>query len=170
MMVEIVPTKAIHIRPLAMKWRNTAQIGVMHHGYNPRRALHDAVIKSHFCRTALVDGKPEAMWGLMGPMLSEHALVWLAMSDQVTRFPKLVFTEARRQLEAMGQCYAELATTVLPEDRAAIAFAVALGFHDRHDDETKSRKQRMAELLTDPRHRLVLGDKYVIALGWHGNA
>jgi hypothetical protein len=166
---EVVPTKVLHIKALAEKLRTAACLGLDRYGIDPRRALLDAFRKSRTCCTALIDGKPEAIWGVQAPLLSDFALVWLAMSNDVTRFPKAIVAEAKLQIGEMGKDYAELATTVLPDDRQSIAFAAFLGFHDRHDEGRKmSRKMIEADLRDNPRHRVAIGDKYVIALGWHG--
>lgn len=172
MIYEIVPARALHIKPMAAKLRQAHAIEMGQFGFDPRRALHDAVRQSHFARTALVDGQPEAMWGLMGTLLADGALVWFVMSDRAAAHPRLIVAEARNQLHEMGQHYSELATTILPGDTRSMAFATYLGFHDRHDGgfDQMTRKQRMAELLDNPRHHISLGDRHVIALGWHGHA
>jgi hypothetical protein len=167
---EVVPTRALHIRPMAAKLRAAACFGLGRHGFDPRRALHKAVNNSRICKTALVDGQPEAIWGVQAPLLSEAGFVWLAMSDHVTQYRKAIVSEARRQLSEMMLDYSELVTTVLPEDRTSISFAIFLGFHDRHRDRNAvpRRKELEAELVQDPQYRIASGDSYVIALGWHG--
>lgn len=169
MIYEVVPARALHIKPMAEKLRHTHAVEMGRFGFEPRRALHDAVRQSQIARTALVDGSPEAMWGIMGPILAEGALVWFVMSDRAAEHPRMIVAEARRQLHDMAQGYSELATTVLPGDQRSMAFATFLGFHDRHDDilDRMPRKQRMAELFENPAHRVAIGDRHVIALGWH---
>lgn len=170
MIYEVVPGKITHVRPMARKLRQAASINIGAYGYDPRRVLHDAFVTSHYCRTALIDGEPEAMWGLKGPLVSEAAVVWLVLSERATSMPQLIVSEAKFHLAQMGAEYSELATTVLPDDEASIRFAAFLGFHDHHNEEQvkMTHKQRAAQLRHNPRHRIPMGDSYVIALGWHG--
>lgn len=164
MIYEVVPTRALHIRRLALKLRPIARTTLGRHGIDARRALHDAVIQSHFCRTALIDGEPQAMWGLKAPILSDAAYVWLAMSDMVTRFPKSIVVEARRQIAEMAAGYRELFTILIPEDKPSVAFAAFLGFDAGDDKRTMSRRAKEAELLEYPHIEAVNGN--VIAVRW----
>ena len=140
------------------------------YGFDPRRALHKAWRQSSYARTALIDNKPVAMWGVTAPLLGETAYVWLVMSDDIAHMPRAILTEAKRELSAIMQNYQEVATTVLPNDEAAIRFALHLGFHDHHDeeDEPASHKTRLREVMENPRHRIPVGDSFVIGLGYHG--
>ena len=169
---EIVRGRLIHVGRMARAMRDDAAATIGAFGFDPKRALRDAVIGSHYCRAAVVDGRPVAMWGLRGALLSDHAMVWLVLSKDVTGMPRAIITEARREMAAFGEQYDELATTVLPEDDAAIRFASFLGFHDRHDEEhdEMTRKERAEDMRHNPRHRIPVRDGYVIALGWHGAA
>lgn len=138
-------------------------------GQDPRRALHRVFLQSLYCRTALIDGKPVAMWGVVAGLMSETAYVWLVISDQIANIPLSITREAKAELSKIMERYEELATTVLPDDDAAIRFAVYLGFHDDHDGPRLSRKAREREIRENPAHRIPVGDQYVIALGYHAS-
>lgn len=133
-------------------------------GFDPRRALHRAMRSSFYCRTALMDGKPVAMWGIKGNLMCDVAFVWLVLSDDIANIPGAITREARRELRAIMANYRELATTVLPDDAAAVRFAVYLGFHDRHEGK---RKDIEREILANPRYRIPIGDSFVLGLGYH---
>jgi hypothetical protein len=148
--------------------RAAACITLQGFGFEPRQALHRAFVASHYCRTATVDEKPVAMWGVKGTLLGDTALVWLVLSDQIAAVPRAVTREARAELSRIMENYREIAITVLPDDLAAVRFAVYLGFHDReNDDGALSRKALTDAILADPRYRIPVGDSFVIALGYH---
>jgi hypothetical protein len=164
----VVAASPRHIKPMAAQLRAAACITLQDFGYEPRAALHRAFIASRYCRTALMDGKPVAMWGAKGTLLGEEALVWLVLSDEVTKMPVSVVKEARAELAVIMDDHKEVAITVLPNDEAAIRFAVAMGFHDReNDDGHLSRKEMVAAIVADPRMKIPIGDSFVIALGCH---
>ena len=153
---------------MAHRMRAAAAVSLQGYGFDPRRALHRVVLDSAYCRTAKVDGEVAAMWGIVAPALASTAYVWLVMSDEIGRIPRLVVQTAREELAEMMEVYEEIATTVLPDDEAAIRFALYLGFHDDDEEEPGSHKVRAQRLRENPRHRIPVGDGYVIALGYHG--
>lgn len=164
----IVPASPRHIRPMAAKLRAAACITLQAFGYEPRRALHRIFLNSFYCRTALIDGKPVAMWGVTGTLLGDVAYVWLVLSDDIASMPRSIVKEAKRELSAIMENYREIATTVLPDDAAAIRFAVYLGFHDNHEGgDTQSRKALERDIRENPKHRIAVGDHYVIRLAYH---
>lgn len=164
----VVPASIRHLKPMAAQLRAAACITLQGFGLKPRPALHRAFVASSYCRTALMDGKPIAMWGVKATMLGDTALVWLVLSETVTAMPISIVKEARSELAKVMETKREIAITVLPDDEAAIRFAVYLGFHDRdNDDGHLSRKALCQAIVADPRHRVPIGDSYVIALGYH---
>lgn len=165
----VVPASIRHVRPMSAQLRAAACITLQGFSMEPRRALHRAFIASPYCRTALQDGKPIAMWGVKGTMLGDTAFVWLVLSEGVTKMPVSIVKEARAELAKVMETNDEVAITVLPDDEAAVRFAVALGFHDRNNDGDLllSRKEMTREIIADPRYKIPIGDSYVIALGYH---
>lgn len=167
----IVPGSVRHIKPMASRMRAAACITLQDYGYLPRAALHRVFVRSLYCRAALVDGRPVAMWGVVGTLLNETAYVWLVMSDEIAHIPRTIVREAKRELAGIMKGYREIAATVLPDDDAAIRFAVYLGFHDRDDEaDDGTRKATAREIRENPRHRIPVGDQFVIGLGYHSEA
>ncbi len=165
---EIVPASILHVKPMAARMRAAACATLQSFGFEPRMALRRAFLRSLMARTALMDGKPVAMWGVQGNLLDDTALVWLVMADDIANIPRTIVREARRELKSIMENYEEAATTVLPDDEAAIRFAVYLGFHDRHDDdEPASRKDIERSIRENPRNKIPIGDSFVIGLGYH---
>lgn len=165
----VVQASIGHIKPMAAQMRTAACVTLQGFGFRPREALRRAYVSSRYCRTAVIDGRPVAMWGITGPLLSDGAYVWLVLSDRIASMPVAVVREARAELARFMTNYRELAITVLPDDEAAIRFALYLGFHDREepDGSLLPRKALLREIMTNPKHRIPVGDSYVIALGYH---
>lgn len=164
----IVPASIRHVRPMSSRLRAAACVTLQGFGFKPREALRRAFVDSYYSRTALVGNRPVAMWGVKGSLLDEAAMVWLVLSEEITQMPRAIVREARAELARVMLNKSEIAITVLPDDEAAIRFAVHLGFHDRdNDDGSLSRRAMCEAIVRDPQYRVPLGENYVIALGYH---
>lgn len=164
----VIPASVRHVRPMAAQLRAAACVMLQGFGFNPREALRRAFVASSYCRTAMKDGRPIAMWGVKCGLIADAGMVWLVLSDAVTHMPVAIVREARAELAKVMETLSEVAITVLPDDAAAIRFAVYLGFHDRDaDDKPPSRRELCDAIMADPKYRVPIGDSYVIALGYH---
>ncbi len=165
---EIRRASILDVRPMATRMRAAACVTLQSFGFKPRQALHRVYISSFYCRTALIDDRPVAMWGIMGTLMSECAYVWLVMSDGIANVPRTIIREAKAELSEIMANYSDVATTVLPEDDAAVRFALYLGFADRAGEfRNMPRKDLERELRDNPRHRVPIGDQYVLGLSYH---
>lgn len=161
---EVLPASVMHIRPMARAMRAASVITVEGFGYNPREALRRIFVSSFYCRTAVMDGKPVAMWGVCGSILGDEATVWLVLSNAIQALPKAIVREARAELAKVAENYRVVNTTVVPDDEVALRFAIFLGFGERNGH---SRRQTQAEIMADPENRIPIGDAYVLLLGYH---
>jgi hypothetical protein len=143
--------------------RTACAVALGEMGFNPREGLRRALIASSYCRTALIDGKPAAMWGVIGGLMAHSANVWLVLSDEAVRIPRAVLREAKAELGHIMQDYVVVSATVLPDDAAAIRFALHLGFGG--DDG-----EPWGEIMADPRYRMPVGDVSAIRLVYHPEA
>ncbi len=144
-----------HLKPMASRMRGAASIALQGFGFDPRWALHRAFNAAFYCRSAMIDGKPAAMWGACGTLLGEHAYVWLVLSDDVVGMPRAILKEARRELMGVMESYPAISATVLPDDQASVRFARHLGFGAEHVGE---------DVMTDERYRIPVGDHYAIRM------
>lgn len=165
---EVVTASPRHLRRLSADLRAASCMALDRFGVDHRRGLHHAFVQSFYCRTALMDDRPVAMWGAVGSLLDEGVFVWLAISNRLVTMPPLVLRAARSELRAIMERYGQLSTTILPDDEPSLQFAVALGFHDRDEDEDLGRRKTLAaSIKADPRYKLPIGDGYAIGLTYH---
>jgi len=108
-----------------------------------------------------------AMWGIAGTLLNDVAYVWLVISRDIASMPLSIVRAARTELASIMADFREIQTTVLPEDEAAVRFAVYLGFGSGEEETGKSHRQAQHEILRNERYRVPVGDHYVIRLGYH---
>lgn len=151
----VVPGSVRHIRPMAASMRHAAAMALDGYGFNPREALRRAYVASHHCRTAMIDGKPVAMWGAAGALLSDGAYVWLVLSDAVRSIPRAIVREARADLAEVMERYPRISATVLPDDEDSVRFARFLGFSGEIDD---------------PEARIPMGDHFAIRMTYRPEA
>ncbi|KQN09821.1 hypothetical protein ASE85_02485 [Sphingobium sp. Leaf26] len=86
MKVEVVPARVTHIGPVASRIRDIDRIECEAMGHSPKKALRDGFLLSDRCWTALVDGRPEAMFGSVTvSALDRLATVWFLGTDEVYR-------------------------------------------------------------------------------------
>lgn len=152
---QIVKASIRHIRPMAKRMRPAAGVALEEFGFDPRRALHRAFMTSFYCRTAIMDDHPVAMWGAIGVVIGMSAYVWLVLSEDIRHMPRAILTEARRELGDVMERYPFISATVLPHDTAAVRFAKHLGFGGDNDVD---------DPLTDEKYRIPIGDTYAVRM------
>lgn len=145
---QIIAASIRHVRPMSECMR--AAPALDGYGFNPRAALRRAFRSSSHCRTALVDGRPAAMWGVIGTLLGDSAYVWLVLSKQIRRMPVAIVREAKAELARVMENRSEVKATVLPDDVEAVRFAGFLGFR--------------------PEGRLPIGDSFATLVSYHPEA
>lgn len=142
--------------------RVAGSIAMQSYGLDPRSALHRVFVASTYCRTALIDEKPVAMWGVAGHILSETAFVWLVLAEETARMPHAIVREARAELQRVMDNYSRVMMTVLPDDAPSVRFALHLGFRPMDGDFMGGEQ----DALSNPRFRLPVGDSYVVQMGY----
>ena len=158
----IVPTSPLHIKPMAARMRVAGALAVQPFGIAPRAGLHRIFIASSYCRTAVVDRKPIAMWGVAAPLIGDTAIVWLVLAQETGLLPYAIVREARAELQRVAEVYPQIRMTVLPDDEASVRFAFHLGFRPTDGEHWGSEH----DALSDPRFRIPLGDCYVVQMGY----
>ena len=74
------------------------------------------------------DRRVLAIMGVIGPLLASEGVVWLALTEDATHYPKQIIREARRVLHFIMTVKTKLYATPFVSDPASVRFAEHLGF------------------------------------------
>lgn len=84
--IKIVPARYCHVGPIARRMREIDVEECAAFGRTPKQALRMGIAYSEKSWTALVDGRPEAMFGsVVFSILSGEAAPWFLGTDEVYR-------------------------------------------------------------------------------------
>lgn len=84
--IEVVPARITHVGPIASRIRAIDRLECEAMGHSPKHALRQGFLLSDRCWTALVDGRPEAMFGAITlSALDRRSTVWFLGTDEVYR-------------------------------------------------------------------------------------
>lgn len=84
--IEVVPARITHVGPIASRIRAIDRLECEAMGHSPKHALRQGFLLSDRCWTALVDGRPEAMFGgVTLSALDRRSTVWFLGTDEVYR-------------------------------------------------------------------------------------
>jgi ribosomal protein S18 acetylase RimI-like enzyme len=124
-----VPASPAHIGRIANRMRADDVIECAAMGHRPKQALRDGLAASSLCFTALVDGRPEAMFGLVVTnALAGEGTPWMLGTDAIYRHPRTMLRWAPRFLAAMLDSTPALGNLVSVDNVRAIRFLRRLGF------------------------------------------
>lgn len=89
MRVDVVLARPSHIGRIARRMRDIDRIECEAMGHSPKMALREGLFNSTKVWTALVDGKPEAMFGLVvNSALTGTGVPWFLGTDEVYKHGK----------------------------------------------------------------------------------
>lgn len=128
--IEIVPAKAIHIREIARRMRKADRDEVFAaSGKSPIQALTFTLRRSAQAWTALVDGKPEVMFGVVDlNILAGSGAPWLLGTDAVeTHYVAFLRNSVRFRSQLLAR-YAVLKNFVDDRNKVSIRWLKWLGF------------------------------------------
>jgi hypothetical protein len=98
-------------------------------GHSPKEALRIGLRASSICFTAKVDGRPEAMLGLVvNNALCGDGTPWMLGTDAIYDHPREMLTWGPRILALMLDSTPRLSNVVAIENTRAIRFLRRLGF------------------------------------------
>ncbi len=97
-------------------------------GRDPRRVIRAFYRQSSYRRAALLDDRLIAIWGLTGPLLASTGLIWLRLTDEAKKMPRLLIKECRIELAQMMDMRQEIVTYLYHDDPVGMRFAEFFGF------------------------------------------
>lgn len=130
----IVPATVEHVYELAETLREADRREILNLGINVKKALWRGFRNSVMCRTALLDAKVAAIWGLgvglragVSP-LSDLGVPWLHTSAAIEVMPIAAVKLAKAEVAAMRAYRSRLESYVAADYAKAIRLIKLLGF------------------------------------------
>lgn len=126
--VHIVPSQVDHVYALVANLRDADRLEMTGLDLDPRAVIRTSYRNGIMRRTAFVDGKIAAMWGLGGVMLSDEGSPWLMTTPMVERVPVSFLRVARAQVAEMLSRRQRLSNVVQASYTGACRLLEHLGF------------------------------------------
>jgi hypothetical protein len=127
--ITIVPARAVHIGPIATRMRAADRVECAALGHNAKQALRAGLASSSQAWTALVDGRVEAMFGLVvTSALSGEGRPWMLGSDAIYAHPRALLRRGPGFLAAMFDATPRLSNLVAADNVRAIRLLRRWGF------------------------------------------
>ena len=118
-----------HVNRIANRMRAVDRLECAAFGHDPRQAVRGAYAASSLAWTALRDGKPEAMFGLViASVLAGVGRPWLLGTDTLEEGMRELVTWSPRFVLAMEQETPALENYVAVENARSIRYLRRLGF------------------------------------------
>lgn len=128
-MLAVVPARAHHVGPIALRLRTIDKLECAIMGHTPKEALRWSLRASLLAWTAKIDGRPEAMFGVSTvSLLGQEGSPWLLMTDVAARQAKTLVKAGRQYSDAMQAAFPLLANVVHSRNTTAIRWLRALGY------------------------------------------
>ena len=103
-------------------------------GYSPKQALREGIVASSLCLTALLDGRPEAMFGLVvRSALAGEGTPWMLGTEAIYDHPRAMLRWGPGFVATMLDSTPVLSNLVAVDNVRAIRFLRWLGFTIRED-------------------------------------
>jgi len=126
---DFVPARLIHVGPIASNLRKMDKIECTALGRKPRDAIRNGLRLSQDVWTAMHEGKPHAMMGVVSDgLLSGSARVWFLGSDEVYRHGRDLLTYGPLFIDRWLGMFKRLHNVVAVDNRQAIRLLRAWGF------------------------------------------
>lgn len=127
--IKIVPAELRHVGYLARHMRAIDAVECIAMGRTPKQALRAGVLSSAKAWTALADGRPAAMFGVViESALTGEGVPWFLGTDEVFRHPRLLLRWGLGFLDRMHDSRLRLRNLVSAENVQAIRLLKRWGF------------------------------------------
>ena len=128
-MIEVVPAKLTHVGPIATRMRAIDALECAVSGITPKQALRHGLEYSLQAWTVMVDGRPEAMLGIVSTSFLDGAgQIWLLLTDDGAKQHKALVRLGKRYVAAAARHFPILHNRVHADNIRAIRWLSYLGF------------------------------------------
>lgn len=128
-MIEVIPARPFHIGTIARRMREIDRRECAMFDMSPKEALRQGLIGSAVAWTALVDHRPEAMFGAVPiSALESRGRIWLLMTDEAERHRKALVRLGWRYTQACHEHFYFLENMVHAHNNVSIRWLARLGY------------------------------------------
>lgn len=128
-MIEIVPANFRHVNTIANRMRDIDQLECRIFGHTPKQALREGLSTATIAWTALIDGRPEAMFGAQTiSLIDGSGRPWMLMTDVAARHKIALLRLGRIYTDALHRHYGILYNLVHARNETSIRWLARLGF------------------------------------------
>ena len=130
-LIELVPASPGHVGRIAARMRSDDIAECAAFGRTPKSALRLGLMGSSHVLTAKLNGRPEAMMGIVvTSAISGEGTPWMLGSDEIYRHPKAMLTLGPHVLALWGRDSSKSwSNLVSAENARSIRFLRRIGFH-----------------------------------------
>lgn len=141
--IEIVSARQTHIGPIAARIREIDRLECEIAGGTPKDMMRVGLMNGEVAFTALVDGRPEAMFGVIPTCMVEgRGRVWMLMTDDAMTHRRAILRFGVIYTAALHRYYAVLENHVHARNDAAIRWLSRLGYAVGPVDVVKGHPMR----------------------------
>lgn len=142
----ITDTVPLHLRLMADAMSGDSMKVAENMGFTPLKALWNSYRNSLICRTAFIEGRIAAIWGLSGTIFGNIGQPWLILTPETQEYPMRVAFRYRKELKNMLQMFNILEEFVPVENNSSIRMLELMGFKvDKNIITVKDGKFHRAE-------------------------
>lgn len=128
-MIEAVSARLTHVGPIAGRMREWDRTECAALGRSPKEGLRIGLRTSAKPVTILIDGRPEAMLGVVtNSLLDRSGTIWMLATDEIYRRKRELVTFGPLIVDELIQGYREVGNVVAVENEKAVRFMRRLGF------------------------------------------
>jgi hypothetical protein len=134
--IRLVPAEEAHIPPIAKGMREIDREEAAAFGKSPTQALLLGLKGSVDCYTAMLDGEPVAMLGLVPKnVLEGEGCPWMLGTEAIYNNPRGTLVLSRKMIERWGDSSRTLANLIAKKNARAIRYLRRLGFEIGDDPQ-----------------------------------
>ncbi len=126
--ITIEDTCPWHLRDMAQAMQADSAETAYKMGVTPLKALWSSYRESIICKSAFIDGKLSAIWGVRGNILSETGNPWLIMTPETQEYPMRVAFRYRAEINKMLEMFPCLEEFVPETNEKSIRMLELMGF------------------------------------------
>ncbi|HEX8421180.1 MAG TPA: hypothetical protein VF638_14335 [Sphingomonas sp.] len=142
-MIEVVAARPSHVGTIASRIRPIDRDECAMAGMTPKEALRHGLANSETVWTVMIDGRAEAMFGVVGVSLLEgRGRVWMLMTDVGAKQHRAIVRFGGIYTAALNRHYRILENYVSADNDRAIRWLSRLGFCIGPTDVIRGHKVR----------------------------